>query len=74
MHNRPADISQGGIGSPEKWTTVLVETEQRKKIFDAAAKEGYFKRKKLPTEGLEKIKELARLKFHVQSTAAFRLI
>ena len=50
MHNRPADISQGGIGSPEKWTTVLVETEQRKKIFDAAAKEGYFKRKKLPTE------------------------
>ncbi|MCD6239958.1 Coenzyme F420 hydrogenase/dehydrogenase, beta subunit C-terminal domain [Candidatus Bathyarchaeota archaeon] len=61
--NRLADISLGGIGSPEKWTTVLVRTEQGKKIFDAAAKEGYIKRKKLPTEGLEKIKELARLKF-----------
>ena len=61
--NRLADISLGGIGSTEKWTTVLVRTKRGKKTFDDAVKEGYIKVKPLPTEGLEKIKELARLKF-----------
>lgn len=60
--NRLADISLGGVGSPEKWTTVLVRTKRGQKIFENAQKEGYIKAKPLLNEGLKKIKELAQLK------------
>ena len=60
--NRLADASLGGVGSPEKWTTVLIRTERGKKIFENAVKEGYIKAKPLSDRGLEKVKRLARLK------------
>ncbi|MDH5441771.1 MAG: Coenzyme F420 hydrogenase/dehydrogenase, beta subunit C-terminal domain [Candidatus Bathyarchaeota archaeon] len=60
--NRLADVSLGGVGSPEKWTTVLIRTERGKKIFDDAARRGYVKVDPLPVGALEKIKGLARLK------------
>ena len=60
--NRLADASLGGVGSPKKWTTVLIRTERGKKIFEDAVKEGYIKAKPLSDRGLEKVKWLARLK------------
>jgi coenzyme F420 hydrogenase subunit beta len=60
--NRLADVSLGGVGSPEKWTTVLIRTKRGKKIFEDAIKEGYIKAKPLSDRELEEIKELARLK------------
>lgn len=60
--NRLADISLGGIGSPEKWTTVLVRTKKGQEIFENTQKEGYLVTKPLPEEGLEKIQKLAMLK------------
>ena len=60
--NRLADISLGGVGSLEKWTTVLIRTERGRKIFGEAVKEGHIEAKPLSDGALEKIKELARLK------------
>ncbi len=60
--NRLADVSLGGVGSPEKWTTVLIRTKRGKKNFEDAVKEGYIRAKPLSDRGLEEIKELARLK------------
>jgi coenzyme F420 hydrogenase subunit beta len=61
--NRLSDISLGGVGSPEKWTTVLIRTERGIKIFEDATKGGYIKTKQLSNKGYEKIKALAKLKF-----------
>ncbi len=61
--NRLSDISLGGVGSPEKWTTVLIRTQKGREIFDNAVKEGYIRARQLSTEELEKIKGLAKLKF-----------
>ena len=61
--NRLADVSLGGVGSPEKWTTVLIRTERGKKVFDDAVKGGYIKAKSLSSEGLKRIREIAKLKF-----------
>jgi coenzyme F420 hydrogenase subunit beta len=60
--NRLADISLGGIGSPEKWTTVLIRTERGRRVFKDAVKERYIKAKPLSDDALKKVKELARLK------------
>ena len=60
--NRLADVSLGGVGSPDKWTTVLIRTERGKKIFEDTVKEGYIKVKPLSQGVLKKIKDLARLK------------
>jgi len=54
--NRLADVSLGGVGAPESWTTVLVRTKRGKGIFDTAVKESYIIRKRLSSERLEKIK------------------
>lgn len=62
--NRLADVSLGGVGSPEKWTTVLIRTERGRKNFEYAVKERYIKAKPLSDGGLRKIKELARLKLN----------
>lgn len=50
------------LGSPEKWTTVLIRTERGQKILENAMKEGHIEAKPLSNEGLEKMKGLARLK------------
>lgn len=60
--NRLADVSLGGVGSPEKWTTVLIRTERGKRIFEDALERGYVKGKPLSSKGFDKIKELARIK------------
>lgn len=60
--NRLADVSLGGVGSPEKWTTVLIRTERGRKVFEYAVQERYIKAKPLSDGGLRKIRELARLK------------
>ena len=60
--NRLADISLGGVGSLEKWTTVLIRTERGRKIFEEAVEKGHIEAKPLSDGALEKIKELARLK------------
>jgi len=62
--NRLADASLGGVGVPEKWTTVLIRTERGKKIFEDAIKEGHIEAKPLTDGALGKIKELARLKLN----------
>lgn len=60
--NRLADVSLGGVGSPEMWTTVLIRTDRGKEAFEDAVKEGYIKAKSLSTGALGKVRELARLK------------
>jgi coenzyme F420 hydrogenase subunit beta len=60
--NRLADVSLGGVGSPERWTTVLIRTDRGKETFEDAVRKGYIKTKNLSTRGLGKVRELARLK------------
>jgi len=61
--NRLADVLLGGVGSPDKWTTVLIRTERgEKKIFEDTVKEGYIKVKPLSQGVMKKTKDLARLK------------
>lgn len=60
--NRLADISLGGVGSPEKWTTVLIRTKRGEEIFSRAVEEGYIRARPLSDEALGRIEELARLK------------
>ena len=60
--NRLADISLGGVGSPEKWTTVLIRTERGRKAFGEAVRGRHIKAKPLSDEALERIRELARSK------------
>jgi coenzyme F420-reducing hydrogenase beta subunit len=60
--NRLADISLGGVGSPEKWTTVLIRTERGRKTFGETVKGGHIEAKPLSDEALERIRELARSK------------
>ena len=66
--SRLADLSLGGVGSPEGWTTVLIRTKRGKEVFNDAVREGYVRVKDLPQQSLEKIKELARLKFQKGTT------
>jgi coenzyme F420 hydrogenase subunit beta len=66
--NRLADISLGGIGTPENWTTVLVRTERGRKIFHDAISKGNISVKPLPDDAMKKIEELARLKLEVGAT------
>ncbi len=60
--NRLADVSLGGIGTPEKWTTVLIRTERGRETFEEAVEKGYIEAKSLSTRALEKIRDFARLK------------
>ena len=66
--NRLADISLGGVGTPEKWTTVLVRTERGRKVFHDAVSKGDIVAKPLPDDALEKIEELAKLKLEASAT------
>jgi len=67
--NRLADVSVGGVGSPEKWTTVLIRTERGKRIFEDAEKEGYLRTESLPDQALEDVRSLARLKHEEGATS-----
>jgi coenzyme F420 hydrogenase subunit beta len=66
--NRLADISLGGVGTPEEWTTVLVRTERGRRIFNDALSKGAIIAKPLPDDALKKIEELAKLKFEAGAT------
>jgi coenzyme F420 hydrogenase subunit beta len=59
-----SDISIGSIGAPEGWNTVIVRTKTGKKVFEAAANEGYIeigKEDKIPLD-LEIVKKLSKIK------------
>jgi len=60
---RLADISVGGIGSEEGWTTVIIRTDIGEKIFNEAAKEGYLEIKEISEEGKKEIINLAETKY-----------
>ena len=66
--NRLADLSLGGVGSPEGWTTVLIRTNREEEVFNDAVRESYVRANDLPQRSLEMIKELATLKFQKGAT------
>ncbi|RLF39208.1 MAG: hypothetical protein DRN21_03895 [Thermoplasmata archaeon] len=49
-----ADISLGGLGSEEGYTTVVIRTENGKRLFEEALEEGYIE---LHPQWCEKKKE-----------------
>ncbi len=57
-----SDISVGGVGTPEGWTTIIVRNEKGRKIIEEAEKEGYIETLKLSEEDIQKIIELAKVK------------
>lgn len=63
-----ADISFGGLGSQEKFTTIIPRTEKGKKIFSEAKKAGIFECTELRDEKEKRmedlIKKMAKSKIH----------
>ncbi|MGQ4891324.1 MAG: Coenzyme F420 hydrogenase/dehydrogenase, beta subunit C-terminal domain [Candidatus Njordarchaeia archaeon] len=57
-----SDISVGGIGSPEGWTTIIIRSELGERIVEEAEKEGYIETMELTEKDINKIVELAKLK------------
>ncbi|WP_309492068.1 Coenzyme F420 hydrogenase/dehydrogenase, beta subunit C-terminal domain [Candidatus Hecatella orcuttiae] len=55
-----SDISVGSVGSPEGWSTVLIRTEQGKKIFQGAAEAGFIEFK--PVENMKAVEKLSAVK------------
>ena len=53
-----ADISFGGLGSPDKFTTVITRTEKIRDIILNALKKGVIRRKKLNIACKNEMKEL----------------
>ena len=53
-----ADISFGGLGSPDKFTTVITRTKKGDEIFDKALKAEVIKSVKIEKERLKEIKDL----------------
>ena len=53
-----ADISFGGLGSPDKYTTVIVRTKKGKDIISEAFSAGIIKRMDLDAVRKEKLIEL----------------
>ncbi|MFW9878595.1 MAG: Coenzyme F420 hydrogenase/dehydrogenase, beta subunit C-terminal domain [Candidatus Thorarchaeota archaeon] len=53
-----ADISFGGLGSPDKFTTVITRTKKGDEIFNKALKAGVIKSINIENEYLEEIKDL----------------
>lgn len=52
--NNYADISVGGLGSPDVYTTVLIRTIQGKRIYTEALRQGYLEKKVEKTIGKSK--------------------
>jgi len=59
--NYSADISVGGVGSPEGYTTVLVRTQAAQRLISLAVRQGYLEETSIK-DGLGKISEMARRK------------
>jgi len=53
-----SDISFGGLGSPEKYTTVIPRTKKGKEIFEKAINSGIIKKLDLTEDRKQKMKEL----------------
>jgi len=53
-----ADVSFGGLGSPEKFTTVITRTKKGRKLMTEALKRGIFTNLELDTSKLKHIKNL----------------
>lgn len=53
-----ADISFGGLGSPEKYTTVIVRTEKGEKVFNEALRAGIIKKIELDDSKINQLKAL----------------
>ncbi len=53
-----ADVSFGGLGSPEKFTTVITRTKKGRKLMAEALKRGIFTNLELDTSKLKHIKNL----------------
>ena len=56
--NYSADISVGGIGSPDGYTTVLVRNQPAQRIISLAVRQGYLE-ETAPTNALQKIIKMA---------------
>jgi len=59
--NYSADISVGGVGSPEGYTTVLVRTQAAQRLINLAIRQGYLEETE-PIDALESIKKMAERK------------
>jgi len=57
-----ADISVGGVGSSDKWSTVIVRTPIGSKIFDGAYRNGFLSLKTVDTRSIETISKIAKKK------------
>lgn len=59
--NYSADISVGGIGSPDGYTTTLVRNQATQRLINLAISQGYLE-ETTPRDALEKIKKMAERK------------
>jgi coenzyme F420 hydrogenase subunit beta len=59
--NYSADISVGGIGSPEGYTTTLIRTSSAQRLVNLAISQGYLEEIESP-DALQKIKQMAERK------------
>ncbi len=57
-----SDLSFGGVGSPQGWTTVLARSGIGYEIFNEAVDSGYIKSKTLEENEMERVLNLARMK------------
>ncbi|MDW7733612.1 MAG: Coenzyme F420 hydrogenase/dehydrogenase, beta subunit C-terminal domain [Methanolobus sp.] len=57
-----ADISCGGVGTPDGWSTVLARSGIGYEIFNEAVDSGYIKSRVLEKKEMERILNLARMK------------
>ena len=57
-----ADISFGGVGSPDGYTTVITRTTLGSTIFHEAVDNGYIEARPIDKEGLDQVLNLARMK------------
>lgn len=57
-----ADISFGGVGSPQGWTTVLTRSALGYEIFNEALDSGYIEARPLEDKEMERVLNLAKMK------------
>lgn len=57
-----SDISVGSVGSPDKWSTVIVRTEKGLDLLKSAEKDNYIITKPLTEAGLKILEKLASTK------------
>ncbi|HUV83339.1 MAG TPA: Coenzyme F420 hydrogenase/dehydrogenase, beta subunit C-terminal domain [archaeon] len=57
-----ANISFGGVGTPDGWTTVLTRTGKGHEIFNEAVENGYIEARDLEENEMTRVLNLARMK------------